>query len=143
MAKRKRDLKVGVREGGGPPPGYEWSVGLIDFVCAEAVDVLGQAGYDHLAMQVNELAMHPDPSHSNTIDVRPIEDFFEIRDKGGVFGGANVRLFFAIDKEARAIIPLGTIKKQNSGPTPLGDKTTMRRRRRKYRNGDYGKLSAE
>ncbi|MEX0717448.1 MAG: hypothetical protein WD066_12715 [Planctomycetaceae bacterium] len=143
MSKQKRTLKVGVREGGGPPPGYEWNVGLIDFVCAEAVDVVGQVGYDHLAMQVRELASQPVPSHSDTVDIRPIEDFFEIRDKGGVFGGANVRLFFGIDKATRAIVPLGVIKKQNDGQTPLGTKITMRRRWRKYRSGDYGKLSAK
>jgi hypothetical protein len=133
-------LKVGVKEGGGPPPGYQWSVGIIDFVFAEAIDVFRQSGYDHMALQIKELAMQDDPTHSVAVDIRPIETFYELRDKGRPFGGANVRLFFGVDKTRKAIVPLGAIKKQNNGKTPHGDVVVMRRRWRKYLAGDYGEI---
>ena len=79
-------------------------------------------------MQLQELAREADPSHSKTVDVRPIEDFFELRERGGVLANLNARVFFGIDKEARALVILGAINKQNNGPTPDGDRIRMRRR---------------
>ncbi len=60
------------------------------------------------------------------------EDYFEIRDKGGILHKINVRLFFFVHKPTRHIVVLGAIKKENNGPTPIGDRLTMRRRRRLY-----------
>ena len=85
--------------------------------------------YEHIAMQLKDLATHNDPTHSETLSVRAMtpEDFHELRDKGGVLGKTNVRVFFGIDKSRRAIVVLGCIKKQNDGPTPQGDSIRMRR----------------
>lgn len=137
---KKRQLKVGVRQGAGSPPGYEWSVGILDIAFEEAMNVLGPSGYGHFALQVKELAFQEDPKHSDTIDVRPVEDVMEIRDHGGVLGNVNVRVFYGVDNGRRNLIVLSVIKKQNNGPTPLGDKVTIRRRWRKYLNGEFGYL---
>jgi len=136
-----KPLKTGVTQGSGPPPGYQWSVGLLSFALAEAADCLTPAGYKHLEMQVKDLAALDQPSTSPTVDVRPVEEFYEIRDKGGPLGNTNIRLFFGIDALRRTLIVLGVIKKQNDGKTPLGDKVRMRRRWRNYLAGDYGTLS--
>jgi hypothetical protein len=114
---------------------------LIDFVVRDTTKLLGATGYEHLAMQMRELAACEEPTSCETVDVKAIEDFYEIRDKGSPFGGANVRLFFGVDKANRCLVPLGTIKKQNDGPTLLGDKIRMRDRWRRYRNGEYGVAS--
>lgn len=137
----RKPIKAGVWQGGGPEPGYEWSVGILQLAFEEAMDVTSEAGYCHLGHQFKELAGHSDPTHSETVDVRPIENFHEIRDKSGPLGGANIRVFFGVDSERRLLIVLGVIKKQNNGPTPLGDKVRMRGRWRNYRRGDYGSLS--
>jgi len=130
--RNRRPVKIGVTEGGGPPPGYKWNVDLLDQSYSDARAFLNRSQYRHLSNQVRELAMEEEPSQSASIDVRPIEDFFEIRDKGGVLGRISVRVFFFICKRARTIVILGTIKKQNNGQTPVGDKATMRRRMRMY-----------
>jgi hypothetical protein len=89
-------------------------------------------------MQLRDLAKHRDPTHSESLSLDKIEDFFELREKGGVLGRLNVRVFFGVDKDNRAIVILGVLKKENNGATPVGDKITMRRRWRKYQAGDYG-----
>jgi hypothetical protein len=61
-----------------------------------------------------------------------------LRDTGGVLGGLNVRVFFCLDKKRSALVVLGTIKKQNNGPTPKGARIRMARRKRKYFNGEFG-----
>lgn len=133
---KKRLIKVGVHQGDGPPPGYFCSVLILDFAFEEAMGLLNEDQYQHIAMQVKELATQQDPTHSQTVDVRPIEDFYEIRDKGGILGKLNVRVFFDWDKERRALVILGIIHKQNDGSTPPGDRLRMRHRRNRYRRGE-------
>jgi hypothetical protein len=132
-----KQVKVGVTQGGGPPPGYRWGVDILDEGFHEVRKFVNVCQYWHLALQFKELAHEIDPSHPQTASVDSVEDFYELRDKGGVLGGMNVRIFFLLDKQKSSIVVLGGIKKQNDGPTPLGAKIRMRRRARKYRNGDY------
>jgi hypothetical protein len=131
------ELKVGVRRGGGPPPGYRWTVLVLDVAYEESRKFLNEDQYEHVAMQVKELAKEDDPTHSKVASVDAVEDFHELRDKGGILGGMNVRVFFILDKVEACLVVIGAIKKQNNGPTPFGDKVRMTRRRRKYLNGEY------
>jgi hypothetical protein len=124
--------KTGVRIGGGPPPGYLWNVVILAQVHHEAMKFLDVDQYAHMAALVRELARQDDPTHVETVDVRPVEAFHEVRDKGGILGGLNVRVFYCLDRGSRRIVVLGAIKKENDGPTPLGDKVRMRGRMRAY-----------
>src|SRR5437870_5202850 len=133
-----KQVTVGVHQGGGPPPGYQWTVLILSVAYDEARGFLNEDQYQHAAMQVREVAREPDPSHSVTASVDAVEDFFELRDKGGILAGINLRVFFFLDKRKAALVVLGAIKKQNNGPTPTGDKLRMGRRKRKYLKGDYG-----
>ena len=125
-------VRVGVKEGGGPPPGFKWNVEIFDQAFEEAMAFLDEDQYAHLASQVRELATQEDPTHSETIDVRPVEDFYEIRDKGGILHRLNVRVFYFVYKPTRTIVVQGAFKKENNGPTPVGDRLRMRRRQRLY-----------
>ncbi len=129
---RRKPVKVGVKEGGGPPPGYRWNVEILAQAFDEAMDFLNEDQYAHLSNQVRELAAQDEPTRSETVDVRPVEDFHEVRDKGGVLGKINARVFYFNHKPTRTIAVLGAIKKENDGPTPIGDLRTMRRRKRLY-----------
>ena len=104
-----------------------WGLNVAD---DEAEDFLRREQYEHLKLQILELARRRDPTHREVVSVKKMasEDFHELRDKGGVLGGMNVRIFFGVDKGSRAIVVLGCIKKQNDGPTPDGALLRMRRR---------------
>jgi phage-related protein len=128
----RKKIKTGVREGAGRPPGYKWSVLILDQAFEEARNFLNDPQRSHMAMTVKELARQDDPTHSVTVDVRPVEDFHEIRDKGGILGNINVRVFYFVSKANRSIVILGAINKKNDGKTPEGDKIRMRRRIRTY-----------
>jgi hypothetical protein len=136
----KRQIKIGVRQGSGPPPGYKWTVAILDFAFDEVMAFLTEIEYEHIAMQFKELAGEEDPTHSLMASVTQIDDYFELRDKGGVLGKKNIRIFFGVDKTSRSVVVLGGIKKENNGKTPDGVKITIRRRWRKFRSGDYGEL---
>src|SRR5262245_56583970 len=98
---RRKEVKVGVKEGGGPPPGYSWNVDVLDRAYGDAMSFLDEDQYAHLKRQVQELAQEDEPTRSDTVDVRPIEDFFEIRDKGGILKKINARVFFCLCRSSR------------------------------------------
>ena len=134
--------------GGGTPPGYLWNIYLIEIVVDEGHDVLGSVGYEHMAFQFREIARSDDPTRSRVVDIRTLDGdgenkIYEIRDKGNVFGNANVRVIYGIDRRHRAIIPLTSLKKQNNGKTPKPDLIRAHRRLRKYRKGDFGMVLPE
>ena len=91
--------------------------------------------YSYLSRQVRELARHDDPTHSETIDIRPVHEMFEIRDKGGILGKLNVCVFYLVSRSNRTIVILGAFPKQNDGPTPPGDLWRMERRMRRLSRG--------
>jgi len=130
----RKPVKVGVHEGGGPPPGYRWGVDVLDQSHSEAMAFLDEAQYSHIAAQVRELAMEDEPTLSQTVDVRPIDTFFELRDKGGILKKINVRVFFCLCRTPRKLVVLGAINKKNDGKTPDYIRVLMRYRMRKYMN---------
>jgi hypothetical protein len=134
-----KDVKVGVHEGAGPAPTYQWTVKILDIAYNEAREFLNEGEYQHMAMQVKSLATETNPSHSRLCSVDAVEDFHELRERGGPLGGKNVRVFFGLVSESglKDIVILGAIIKQNNGPTPQGDKVRMRRRWRKYQAGEF------
>ena len=142
-----KHLKVGVHQGDGPEPGYQWNVVIFDKAHRESVDVLNEDQHHHMAEQVKELAREEDPTHSETASVDAVEDFHELRDKGGILGGLNVRVFFCLDKPRRSIVVLGTFVKKNDGATPPPVKIRIKRRKRLYFQGQLGtaelRLAAE
>jgi len=133
----KKPIKVGILRGDGPPPAYLWNVLIPDPVFHEAMSFLNEDQYQHLEMQFKELATENDPSHSCTTDVRHIDDFLELRDKGGILGNINVRVYFGLEHDKKNLVVLGCIKKESEGKTPTGDRNRMQRRWRKYKSGEF------
>jgi hypothetical protein len=98
----------------------------------EAMSILDESQYHHIASQFKLMATEGSPTSSELVDVKPIEDYYELRDKGGPLGKLNIRAFFTLDQSHRRIVVLGLIKKENDGPTHLGDKIRIRIRKRRY-----------
>jgi len=130
--KTRKTVKTGVMVGGGEKPGYRWSVRYLTVARDEAMKVLDESQYHHIVDQFKELAYQKDPTHSKAVSVTKIENFFELRDKGGILGKLNIRAFFSVDKDTNNITVLGVIKKEADGKTPMCDKIRMRRRKREF-----------
>ena len=136
-----KQLKTAVQTGAGPDPGYQWRVIYLDLARRDALGFLDECQYHHIADQIKQLAREDDPTHPRTLSVDKVEDFYELREKGGPLGKINVRVFFIVQPHpTRQIVIIGAIKKENEGATPIGDKVRMRRRCRRFHNGDYGQL---
>jgi len=103
----------------------------------EATGFLTSDQYQHAACLVKELAEEHDPARSATQRIQPIDDYFELKDKGGILGKINLRIFFYIDWSRSILLILGAINKSNEGQTPRAIKIRMNRRLRKYLNSDW------
>lgn len=76
------------------------------------------------------MAAESDPRKPALSDVRSIENYFELRDKGGVLGKLNVRVYFAVIECSKTIVVLGCYKKEAEDKTPQYIRSRMRNRLR-------------
>jgi hypothetical protein len=136
-----KPLKVGLKAGAGPLPGYSWHVGYLSVARDEAMGFLNDEQYAHAVDLVRALASEVDPSHPSTVTVEAVEDFFELKDKGGVLGKINLRIYFTINREEKAIVIIAAIKKEAEGQTPSWVKIRVRNRLRKFHAGEFGRLT--
>lgn len=86
--------------------------------------------YAHAVESFDQLACEQNPRLSATQDVRPIDDFFELRDKGGILGKINLRVYFAVFDEQKLLVVLGCRKKEEENQVPSFVVAKMRNRLR-------------
>ncbi|AMV18278.1 hypothetical protein [Planctomyces sp. SH-PL14] len=134
-----KQLKTGVVEGSSDPP-YQWTVGILQLAFDEAMEILTDGQYRHVALQFQELARQDSMVRSETISIDKVEDCYELREKGGILGNINLRVFFGIDDHRKCGIVLGVFHKKNDGATPVPVKNRMRLRWNRYINGAFGFL---
>lgn len=107
-----------------------WKLGYLDAVERDARKFLTSDQYAHVVGLFEQLAAESDPTKSKTQDVRKIEDFYELRDKGGILGKINVRVYFTVIENVRLILALHVCKKEAEGQTPSHVKLCVRNRLR-------------
>jgi hypothetical protein len=140
-SKGTKPVKVGVKVGGGPPPGFIWNVSFFGIALDEADQILTSDQKEHAKDLVRELAREEHPTHPRSVSVDQVEDFYEIRDKGGILGKINLRIFFSIEVDYKTILILAVVKKEADGQTPTWMKVRVRNRLRRFRKGDFRSLT--
>jgi hypothetical protein len=96
----------------------------------EARKFLSKVQYAHLVDIVKRLDRFGLPSGTEDLRIERVEDFYELKEKGGIFGRINVRVYFAFFPEKRRVCVLGAIKKEAEGQIPFHVLATMRNRLR-------------
>lgn len=99
---------------------------------ASETGFLNCAQYWHVADQLKDLARCQEPTRCPTVDIAPIDEFWELKDKHGVLGKINLRVFLITDPDDRSIVVLGVHKKEDEGQLRTAIKTRILRRRRHY-----------
>jgi hypothetical protein len=135
-----KPLKVGVKLGTGVPPGYLWTVGYLSVASGEASKFLNAEQHAHAIDLVRSLASEEHPTHPKTVDVDAVEDFYELKDKGGILGKINLRIYFIIEPSTRQIIILSAFNKKIEDQMPGWLKIRVKNRLRRFRNGEFGSL---
>ena len=96
----------------------QWELGYLEAAERDAKRFLTEEQYVHAIQLFEDLAYESDPTKSETQDVRKIFEFYELRDKGGILGKINLRIYFTIIEEKKLILVLATYKKEDDGQVP-------------------------
>lgn len=106
-----------------------WKLGYLDAAVGDA-GFLSEVQYDYLVGQFKDMAQCADPMKCPTVDVEAIGDeIFELKDKGGILGKLNVRVYFLMDGKKKMIVVLSVYKKEDEGMIPRWLKKRLSNRR--------------
>jgi hypothetical protein len=101
----------------------------------DADGFLNDLQYLHLVSIVRNLKFWGQCDRMTMLDVKPIDRFFELREKGGPLGKINARVYFAVFPKTREIWVLGAYKKEDEGQTPKHIIVRIRNRLRQLPGG--------
>ena len=96
----------------------KWELGYLEVAGTEGRKFLDEEQYTHAVHLLEDLAYESNPTKSETQDVRKVDEFYELRDKGGILGKINLRIYFTLFKERKLIFVLMTYKKEDDGQVP-------------------------
>ncbi|MBI4564587.1 MAG: hypothetical protein HY716_07850 [Planctomycetes bacterium] len=94
-----------------------WNLWYLDVV-QEDSGFLSSRQHDYLVEQFKDMARYKDPALCPTVDVRKVEDYYALHDKGGILGKTNVRVYFSVEPKHKAIVTLCTYKKEEEAQMP-------------------------
>jgi len=116
-----------------PPPALAVDrIDCLQIAVAEAKGFLDGPRYEHAVDLVKRLRDFCDREKTSDLNLKAVENFFEISDKGGVLGKINLRIFFAYYSRWRTIVILGVWKKEVENQTPAYIKERMKNRMNWY-----------
>jgi hypothetical protein len=118
----------------------KWKVLALKKAREDAKDFLNDTQYAHVVELVRRLKDWQDRKQLTDLRIQKIRnDLWELKDKGGVLGKINVRVFFAPLSERKEIIVLGAFKKEMEDQTPGHMIVKMERRLSDYLEDQEGK----
>jgi hypothetical protein len=110
---------------------------LIPIMIREGRDELTDGQYLHIKDHLKQLTGFGARRFATQLRIAPFEEFWELKEKGGVLGKKNIRVYFFYDSTANDIILLMTDKKEDDGQASPSIKYTLRNRLRLYRQGHF------
>ncbi|HZZ29328.1 MAG TPA: hypothetical protein VFE46_15130 [Pirellulales bacterium] len=110
---------------------------ILPIMIREGRDVLTDGQYLHIKDHLKELTGFGARKFTTQLRIAPFEEFWELKEKGGVLGRKNIRIYFFHDTDDSDIILLMTDKKENDGQASPSIKYILRNRLRLYRQGHF------
>jgi len=95
--------------------------------------------YLHVTDLIKQLVGFGQRKFETLLRIEQFHDFWELKDKGGVLGKKNIRVYFAIDDDANEVIILHFANKKNEGSPPRHLKVKLKNRLRLYKKQELEK----
>lgn len=130
MEIRQRSARVDIETAATATAEPLWRLGYLDVAAKDAKKFLTEDQYAHAVQLFDVLAADVNPRTSQALEIESIEDLFELKDKGGILGKINLRVYFAVIDERHLILALGAYKKEDDGKTPSHIRVRIRNRLR-------------
>lgn len=114
---RKRRTDVG-HEASNASGKHEWVVVALNVAKAEGRKILSKPQYEHIKEILERLVDFGDKEELSDLSIEPIGSFWELREKGGILGRINLRIYFGTLPEDWELVIAKTYKKEDDGKTP-------------------------
>jgi hypothetical protein len=112
------------------------TVVVLSVAKAEGRDFLTEVQYLHIVDLIKQLVGFGAKQFKTALTIEKIQEFWELKDKGGVLRKLNVRVYFAHVVERNEIVVLSTYKKEDDGKAPAHILVRLRNRLRAYLAGE-------
>jgi len=140
MAKQKKqaaDKPEGRKEPARVVREQAWQTVIVPtIVRREAREFLTIGQYVHVTDFVKQLTGFGSRRYDRTICIAPIDEFWELKEKGGMLGKINVRIYFAFLKESNEIAILHAYKKEDDAQVHPSVLLLVRQRCRRFVSGE-------
>ena len=118
-----------------------WTVIILGLAKKEGRKILSDVQYDHVVEVLRRLVDFGNSEEIGDLDIRSIESFFELREKGGVLGKINLRVYFGTIPEGHELVIAKAYKKEDDGATPRHVVILVENRLEEYRCGGLRKAT--
>ena len=136
MSREKRS--AGGSENG---PRAPWqTVVVLPIVAKEGWDELTPGQYQHVKDLLKQLVGFGRREYESNLTIAPFGEFWELKEKGGVLGRKNIRVYFRFDSEANEVVVLHTYKKEDDGQAPPHIMIRLKNRWNLYKAGHFGRV---
>jgi hypothetical protein len=118
-------------------PRQSWQTVIVpEVVRREAREFLSIGQYVHVTDFVKQLVGFGTQRYDKTMKIAPIEGFWELKEKGGLLGRINVRVYFAFLKDVNQIAILHAYKTEDDSQVHPSVLSLVRHRLRRFLNGE-------
>ena len=101
----------------------------------EGREELTDGQYLHVTDLIKQLVGFGSRRFASELRIEQFGDFWELKDKGGVLGKKNIRIYFAHESDLNEIVILHFAKKESEGKPHPHLKFKLKNRLREYRKG--------
>lgn len=116
---------------------HSWQTVVVPTVVRrESREFLTIGQYVHVTDFVKQLSGFGLQRYDRTMCIAPIDEFWELKEKGGLLGKINVRVYFAVIKHANEIAVLHAYKKEDDSQVHPSVLLLVRQRHRRFMGGE-------
>ena len=101
-----------------PEKSNKWVVVVLEAAKREGHKILNDVQYEHVRQIVRRLEDYGNREELADLDIRSISTFWELREKGGLLGKINLRVYFGVLPEERELVVAMAYKKEEEDQVP-------------------------
>jgi len=113
----------------------EWVVVILEVAKKEGRKILSDFQYDHVVEILKRLVHFGNAEEVSDLKIEPIESFYELKEKGGILGRINLRVYFGTIPEEGELVVAKTYKKEDDGSAPRHVILVVEDRLEEYKTG--------
>jgi len=125
----------------GKPENAKWVVVVLGAAKREGHKILNDVRYDHVMSIVKRLVDFGNLDEVGDLDIEPIGSFYELKEKGGILGKINLRIYFGTFPDVRELVVAKTYKKEEENALSRHVIVLVENRLEAYRNGELQKAA--